>query len=193
MMTTCVINSVTYSIMNNKNLAFVDIETTGFDVEKQEIIEIGCVIVKQQDGKLGEVIEEFELKIKPERLEHADPEALSINGYNESDWLFASDLKQAMQVFSDKTKECVFVAHNAAFDWSFLEKAFATTGIENKMFYAKIDTISFAFAKLHKDPTVTRYALGALCDRFGITNDRAHTALADTRATLEVYKKLLEL
>jgi DNA polymerase-3 subunit epsilon len=179
--------------MKNKNLAFIDIETTGFDPETQEIIEIGCVIIKQNEGVPGEIVEEFELKIKPEKLENADPEALSINGYNEAEWLFASNLKQAMKVFADKTKECIFVAHNAAFDWSFIAKAFVTTGVKNKMFYAKIDTISFAFAKLHKDATVTRYNLGSLCDRFGITNDRAHTALADTHATLEVYKKLLEL
>lgn len=179
--------------MKNKNLAFVDIETTGFNPETQEIIEIGCVIVKQVDGVLGDVVEEFELKIKPEKLENADPEALSINGYNEAEWLFASDLTQAMQVFADKTKECIFVAHNVAFDWSFIAKAFATTEVENKMFYAKIDTISFALAKLHKDPNVTRYNLGSLCERFGITNDRAHTALADTRATVEVYRNLLEL
>jgi len=179
--------------MKNKNLAFIDIETTGFNVETQEIIEIGCVIVKQQDGVLGDVVEEFELKIQPTKLENADPEALSINGYNEAEWLFAMTLEQAMKTFAEKTKECIFVAHNAAFDWSFIAKAFATTNVENQMFYAKIDTISFAFAKLHKDPSVTRYSLGSLCERFGITNDRAHTALADTRATVEVYRKLLEL
>ncbi len=179
--------------MKNKNIAFIDIETTGFNVETQEIIEIGCVIVKQNDGVLGEVVEEFELKIKPERLDLADPEALSINGYNEAEWLFAMTLEQAMKVFAEKTKECIFAAHNAAFDWSFIAKAFATTQVENQMFYAKIDTISFALAKLHNNPEVTRYSLGALCDYFGITNDRAHTALADTRATVEMYRKLLEL
>ncbi|MCI5051146.1 MAG: 3'-5' exonuclease [Candidatus Pacebacteria bacterium] len=179
--------------MKNKNLAFIDIETTGFNPETQEIIEIGCVIVKQNEGIPGEVVEEFELKIKPEKLEHADPEALSINGYNEAEWLFAMSLEQAMQVFADKTKDCIFVAHNAAFDWSFIAKAFATTGVENKMFYAKIDTISFALAKLHNDPAITKYNLGFLCDHFGITNDKAHTALADTRATAELYRKLIAL
>ncbi|MCA9352481.1 3'-5' exonuclease [Patescibacteria group bacterium] len=179
--------------MKNKNLAFIDIETTGFNVEIQEIIEIGCIIVRQQDGVLGGIVEEFELKVKPEHLETADPEALSVNGYSESEWLFAMNLEQAMKILAEKTKDCIFVAHNVAFDWSFIAKAFATTGVENQMYYAKIDTISVAFAKLHRDASVTKYSLGALCDRFGITNDRAHTALADTRATVEVYRKLLEL
>jgi len=179
--------------MKNKNLAFVDIETTGFNVETQEIIEIGCVIVSQKEGVLGDIIEEFELKIKPEKLENADPEALSINGYNESQWLFAMNLEQAMKVFSEKTKDCIFVAHNVAFDWSFIAKAFAITGVENQLFYHKIDTISFALGKLYNDPTVTRYGLAALCEKFGIENNKAHTALSDTRATVSVYRKLLEL
>ncbi len=179
--------------MKNKNLAFIDIETTGFDIEKHEIIELGCVIVSQKDGVVGDIIEEFELKIQPQRLEDADPEALSINGYNESAWMFAVSLEQAMQTLSEKTKDCIMVAHNIAFDYSFIAKAFAVTSVPNQMFYAKMDTISFAYAKLHKDPTVTRYSLGALCERFGIENERAHTALADTRATVEVYRKLLEL
>lgn len=179
--------------MKNKKLAFLDIETTGFDVEKQEIIEIGVVIVNQKDGVLGDVVEEFELKIKPEKLENASAEALAINGYNEMEWMFAMTLEQAMTVFAEKTKDCVMVAHNVAFDYSFIAKAFSDTGIENQMYFAKLDTISFAFAKLHKLPDMPRLNLGSLCEYFGITNDRAHTALADTRATVEVYRKLLEL
>lgn len=179
--------------MKNKKLAFLDIETTGFDVEKQEIIEIGVIIMNQQNGVLGDMVEEFELKIKPEKLENASPEALAINGYNEMEWMFAMTLEQAMRVVSEKTKDCVMVAHNIAFDYSFLAKAFATTGVENKMFYAKIDTISFAFAKLHHLENAPRLNLGSLCEYFGINNERAHTALADTRATVEVYRKLLAL
>tara|TARA_B100001765_G_C19485720_1_gene331172 strand:+ start:340 stop:879 length:540 start_codon:yes stop_codon:yes gene_type:complete len=178
--------------MKNKKLAFIDTETTGFDPEHQEIIEVGCVIVEQNNGQLGNIVDEFELKIKPEKLENASAEALSVNGYNEAEWLFAMSLEQAMQTFAEKTKDCIFVAHNAAFDWAFIQKAFSLTGVENKLFYAKIDTISFAYAKLHNKTDVARYNLGALCERYGITNERAHTALADARATYELYGKLLE-
>ncbi len=179
--------------MKNKNLAFVDIETTGFNVEKQEIIEIALVLVEQKNGIPGKILDEFEIKVRPEKIENADAEALSLNGYNEAEWMFAVDLKQAMELFAEKTKDAIFVAHNAAFDYAFLAKAFASTGVENKMFYAKLDTISFAYAKLHKREDAPRMSLKALCDYFGIENERAHTALADTRAMFELYKKLLEL
>ena len=176
--------------MKNKNLAFIDIETTGFDIERQEIVEIGCVIVKQDNGVVGEIVDEFEIKIKPQRINEADPEALAINGYNEAAWMFALDLPQAIEHFAEKPKECIMVAHNIAFDYSFIAKAFAVTGVENKMFYAKMDTISYAYAKLGNNPVVTRYSLGALCTHYGITNENAHTALADARATYEMYCKL---
>ena len=55
--------------MKKHNLAFIDIETTGLNLLKHEIIEIGCVLTTPE----LKVIEEFELKIKPEHIENADP------------------------------------------------------------------------------------------------------------------------
>ena len=178
--------------MRNKNLAFIDVETTGFDTEKHEIIEIGCVIASQ-DGDELKIVDEFDIKIKPEKIEHADPEALQINGYNESDWLFAISKEEAIKQLAEKTADCIMVAHNIAFDYAFIAKAFSDTGIENKMFYHKLDTVSFAFAKLHRHDDVSKFSLARLCEHFGIVNERAHTALADARATFELYKRLVEM
>lgn len=181
--------------MRKHNLAFVDIETTGFDKEKHEIIELGLVLVKQlgEEGKDFEIIEEIEYKIKPEHIETADPQALKVNGYDAGQWIFASDLAEVMKAFAEKTKDSIFTAHNLTFDYSFIERAFEKTGVENKMFYPKIDTISFAYAKLHKNLKVEKFRLQKLCEYFGIENPKAHTALADARTTFEVYKKLVNI
>lgn len=179
--------------MLGKTLAFIDIETTGMNVNTHEILEIGCVLVKQNETGDYEVKEEIELKVQPQRIEDADPTALRVNGYDPAQWMFAHTLEQAMQMLADKTENAVMVAHNVGFDYSFIAKAFADTGIENKMFYANLDTISIAVAKLANNPSVTRYTLRALCEYFGIVNERAHTALADARATFEMFKKLMAL
>lgn len=179
--------------MTNKTLAFIDIETTGRDIVKHEIIEIGCLIVKPDESGNFEIKEEIEMKVQPKHIETAEPEALNVNGYNPSEWMFALTLEQAMKNLGEKTKDAVMVAHNVGFDYSFLAKAFADTEIENQMFYANLDTISIAAAKLHNNPAVKRYSLRSLCDYFGVRNERAHTALADARATFEVYKKLMAL
>ena len=175
--------------MRKHNFAFIDIETTGLNLISQEIIEIGCVLATES----LEVIEEFELKIKPEHIENADSVALRVNHYDPSDWKDAQSLKAVMKIFSEKVKDCIMVGHNVAFDAGFLEYAFNKTNIQNTMHYHKFDTVSIAWAKMHKDPKLEHFSLRELCVRFGIKNERAHSALPDARATYELYKKLMSL
>ncbi len=175
--------------MRKHNFAFIDIETTGLNLLKHEIIEIGCVLTTPDLQRM----EEFDFKIKPKHIENADPVALKINHYNEKDWEKAISLKKAMKILSEKTKECIMVGHNVAFDAGFLEHAFNKVKIANTMHYHKLDTISVAWAKLHRDPDLEHFSLRELCLRFNIENKKAHTALSDARATFELYKKLMEL
>src|SRR3989344_5395467 len=175
--------------MRKHNLAFIDIETTGLDVVNHEIIEIGCVLATSQ----LEVVEEFELKIKPERIGAADPVSLKISHYEEKLWQEAHSLKEAMNILSEKAKDAIMVGQNVSFDLSFLEHAFSKTGIKNSMHYHKLDTISIAWAKFHKDIDFEHFSLREMCLYFGIKNEGIHTGLGDARATYELYKKLMEL
>jgi DNA polymerase III epsilon subunit-like protein len=175
--------------MRRHNLAFIDIETTGLDVIDHEIIEIGCVLTTP---KL-KIIEEFELKIKPEHIEIADPISMKINHYDEKLWIKAYSLKKALIILSEKTKDAIMVGQNVAFDFGFLEHAFTKTKIKNSMHYHKLDTISIAWAKLHEDTELKHFSLRDMCLRFDIENVKAHSALSDARATYELYKKLMTL
>lgn len=175
--------------MRKHNLAFIDIECTGLDVIKHEIIEIGCVITTP---KL-KVIKKFELKIKPENIEDANPVALKIAHYDKKNWKSAYTLEKAMKIFSKKTKDCIMVGQNVSFDSGFLEYAFIKTKIKNSMHYHKLDTISIAWAKLHRKPSITRFSLREMCKYFDIENKNPHSALSDAYATYELYKKLMKL
>ncbi|OGI70828.1 hypothetical protein A3B84_01895 [Candidatus Nomurabacteria bacterium RIFCSPHIGHO2_02_FULL_35_13] len=175
--------------MRKHNLAFIDIETTGLDVIKHEIIEIGCVITTP---KL-EIIEKFELKIKPEHIENGDPVALKVIHYDSIDWENAKKLDDSMKILSKKVKDCIMIGQNVSFDSGFLEYAFAKTKIKNNMYYHKLDTISIAWAKLHRKPSITHFSLRELCKHFDIKNEHPHSALSDAYATFELYKKLMEL
>ena len=181
--------------MKIHNLAFIDTETTGTDPNKHEIIELAVIIARQVTragkGPSLEIIEECEWKIKPEHIENADEEALRVNGYNEVDWMFAVDRKKAMEEFAKKTQSCTFVSHNLVFDYAFVMKAFEETGVENKMHYGKLDTISIAFARLYDAPLADRFSLRALGELLKVENSKAHTALADTKALVSIYKKLM--
>lgn len=177
--------------MKGKKLAFIDIETTGTDPLKHEVIEIGCLLAKQLDDGTYVMLEEFEMKVKPEHIETAEQEALRINGYDEGNWMFAHTQKEALTVISQKCEGCVMVAQNVSFDYSFLAVAFSTYGVKDPFFYAKLDTIPMAYLRFRKDPEMTNFTLRTLCEKYGIKNDKAHTALADIRATFEIFKKIM--
>ncbi len=175
--------------MRKHNLAFIDIETTGLNVTLHDIVDIGCVIA---DPEMN-VIEEFSLKIKPEHLENADPVSLKISGYNPEKWSDAHTLEEAMKIFSLKVKDCIMVGQNVCFDSSFIEYALIKTKMPNPLHYHKLDTISIAWAKLHREPDLDHFSLREMCKRFGIVNEGVHTGLGDARATYELYKKLMSL
>lgn len=175
--------------MRKHNFAFIDIETTGLNMLKHEIIEIGCVLTTPG----LEVVEEFDIKIRPERLEDADPTSMKVNHYKDEDWVDAVSLKEAMRIMYVKCKDHIMVGQNVAFDSGFLEHAFSATDTANTMHYHKLDTISIAWAKFHNDSDFEHFSLREMCARFGIENKNPHTGLGDARATYELYKKLMEL
>ncbi len=181
--------------MKKHNLAFIDLETTGFDHDRQDIIELGCIVAEQvqQPGKGPslKIIAELEFKIQPKSIETADPEALRINGYNSADWLFAVTLEQALAALNEKVKDAIMVGQNVTFDWLFLQAAYKKTGIKNPMHYHKLDLIPMAFAKHYHDNNLQYFSLKNLADYYGLKNEKAHTALADIRLTFEIYKKLV--
>lgn len=175
--------------MRKHNLAFIDIETTGLNFNIHEIIEIGCVIANP-DLK---IIEEFSIKIKPENIGNADKVSLKVNGYNEELWEEALSLNEGLKVFSEKVKDCIMVAQNVSFDFSFLEANFLKTNIKNTLHYHKLDTISMAWVKFHNDDNFEHFSLREMCKYFDIKNENAHTGLSDAKATYELYKKLMSL
>ena len=175
--------------MRKHNLAFIDMEMSGLNMLEHEILEIGCVITTP---KL-KIIEEFELKIKPEHIKNADKIALKINHYKEDDWKFAYSLEEAIKIFSKKVKDCIMVGQNVAFDSAFLEMAFLKTKIKSSLHYHRLDTISIAWAKLNKEKDFEHFSLREMCKYFGIINENPHSALSDAQATYKLYKKLMSL
>jgi len=182
--------------MKKHTLAFIDLETTGLDPERQEIIEIACLTVKQDWSgpvPLFTLLNEFDVKVKPKHIETAEPEALRINHYTETDWLFAVDLEQALRELIERTADAIMVGQNVGFDWSFLQHAFKEMGVQNRMHYHRLDLIPMAFVRCCHDPKLERYNLGELARYFGVENTHAHSAMSDIRTTFEIYKKLIAL
>ncbi len=171
-------------------MVFFDTEFTGFELDK-EVIEIG--FIKVRAGDLS-VIAEGDIKIKPEHIERATPEALVINGYNEAEWARDGVSRDAgLAEFLRHTKDAVLAGHNVAADWMHLHNSLERSGLKPNFFYKSVDTFSMAWQKLRGNPAFTKFSLEELANYFGVDRGRAHRAIDDARTTLAVYKKLIEL
>ena len=192
-----------------EKVAVVDVETTGLSPKFHEVIEIGCILFEQPrvGGRINEIkiIEEWDCKLSPERIEVADPVALKINGYGESRWHESLEQKKGLEIFLKKTTELtpdpfnenksinsiVILGHNIFFDLRMLEASYERQGMDYILNKRVIDTYSFARAVFRDDASQNNFSLPALCDKFGIVNKNAHSALSDCRATLELYQRLV--
>ena len=168
-------------------IAVTDLEMTGLNPDTHEIIEVGLVLA---DHETWEIADTLDLKVKPEHPETADPSALKVNGYRAEDWQDAVPLKEALEQYASKTKGAIFCAHNIAFDWAFLDKAFRKTGVKHEMDYHQIDVPSIAWAKL-RHTGIGMIRLSALCRYFGIPEEPPqHRAINGARVAYEVLKRL---
>ena len=185
--------------MKKHTLAFVDIEATGLDPFRAEILEVGIVLAEQRTDDTGkhflEKIGEHNIQLIPEHIHTADPKALEVCKYHKRDWSLAVPQKQGLQEVAKLLQGSVLVAQNVGFDWAFLQKAGHDYGIDFDavVHYHKLDLASMAFGKLYHDEALFKFSLREMTVYFEVTNINAHTALSDARATFEVCKKLLYL
>ncbi len=171
-------------------LAITDVETTGFDAQVHEVIEIGLIVADQKTLK---VLGEWSAKVKPRHIRTAAEKALKINGYNKLDWADGLDLEEAMKIYSKKTKNAIFLAHNSFFDWSFVTEAFKSTGVEDHTDYHRLDLFSIVWSRnrLKQLKGLTKFNLSELCKYFDIEPEpMPHRALNGARKALKVLRKI---
>lgn len=170
-------------------IAITDCEMTGLDSSRHELIEIGLVLIDQPGLN---IIDTFEVKIRPEHIETADPKALQVNGYTSESWQNAVSLKEAMEQYGRKTQNAIFAAYNIAVDWSFIDLAFKKTGVSHSMDYHMIDIPSIAWAKL-RHTSIEKIRLSVLAPLLGVPPEpEVHRAINGANVAYQILKKLLE-
>lgn len=177
----------------NRPIAITDIETTGFDADQHEIIEIGLVVVDQKTLK---EIDSLNIKVRPEHLDKADPRVVTWEGwpYNEAEWQDAVSLEDALKLYAAKTENAIFCSHNITLDWSFITAGFKKTGLTHTMDYHSIDLFTLAWGKLRNTTTLDRYNLKYLAEHFGLKPEpMPHRAINGARTAYHIYKKLIRL
>ena len=94
----------------------LDVETTGLDYTRERIIEFAAV--KLEDGK---IIDTFETLINPHQ--HIRKSSQAIHGISEEDLVDAPEEEEIYPKIFEFIGDATIVAHNAIFDFSFLNRA----------------------------------------------------------------------
>ena len=172
----------------------VDLETGGFDAVNNPILELACAFVDFNDGQLV-VSAQHAWSVAPFPGSVVDPASLKITGIDlEDSTRGATPEKDVLQDFfrhvrqEIKRQNCtraILVAHNAAFDQGFLNRACERTGIKRSPFhpFSVIDTASIAAV------AYGHTVLSEACKRAGIPFDgsAAHRASYDTEQTARLF------
>ncbi len=160
-----------------------DTETTGLDPQRGDrMVEIGCIemVNRVATGRT------FHAYFNPERNMPAEAEA--VHGLSEA---FLADKPK----FAERAAELIafiedspLIAHNAGFDFGFLNAEMTICGLDIVSRDRMVDTVAIARTR-HPG---AKLSLDALCTRYGI--DRSHRtkhgALLDAELLAQVYVEL---
>lgn len=161
--------------------AVVDIETTGGNSRLHRIIEIAIVI---HDGH--QEIDRFSSLINPGT---GIPWFIqNLTGISVEMVEQAPTFEELAPKIHELLKDQVFVAHNVAFDFGFVQSALERCGLV-------FDTPRLCTVRASRKlmPDIGKYSLGRLAEQLGIQIIGRHRALGDALATAEVLSRLVAL
>ena len=160
----------------------LDTETTGLDYTREKLVEFAAVRLEN-----GKIVDEYQTLINPEQ--HIRKSSIAIHGITQDMVADAPTEAEALPKILEFIGDYPIVAHNAIFDYSFLNEAklrVMGTSLENP----RIDTQAM-FKEIA--PELESHGLEALTNRFNVELNNHHRAMADTMGLALAYPKLKKL
>jgi DNA polymerase III subunit epsilon len=165
--------------------AVVDLETTGLDPRRDEIISFASVPIDEGRIVVGGV---RTTTIRPERMPEA--QTIRIHGLREVDLADAPPLATAMELILDALCGRALVAHVAWVERGFLERALRQAGL--RLAGPVLDTEALARHVLTSSdlPEGHRLSLSEAVQRLGLPVHRPHVAEGDALTTAQLFLAL---
>ncbi len=164
--------------MTFDNLAILDVETTGATAPYDRIIEIGLIRVEK-----NKVVKRLNTLLNPEVT--ISPFIENLTGIKGSDLESAPLFSDIKNDVVEMLEGCVFVAHNARFDYSFVRQELRRIGIPysaKQLCTVKLSRLLF--------PNFSHHNLDSIIERFEIECKRRHRAFDDAWVLWEFLQKL---
>ncbi len=184
----------------NYVLYFCDSETSGLDSHLNDVIDVS--FHRSSDGS------EKTWSMKPINQNHIDAGALRVNGHKLED--LRHETKFGRDTYKDPNKIIIEIenwvaednvpaenrilcGHNIHYDKSMLEQLWIKCNSADSYPFSKrrtMDTMHLEFFLDWCNSNMAEgYSLSNLVKKYGVKNEKAHSALADMRATKEVFEK----
>lgn len=179
-----------------------DVETTGLDSRVNDVIELSIHRLTDDVQKTW--------CLKPLSPSAIDPDSLRINGHKLEDLL--GQTKEGRERYLDASKvlvevenwmmedgvttaQRVMAGQNVAFDRDYLEQLWIKCQAKDSFPFGRrtLDTMQIEFfLDLCREQMSEGYSLKVLTKKYGLKNEKAHTAAADVKVTKELLVKQIE-
>ena len=160
------------------NFVAIDVETTGLSPVYNELIEVSAI--KYENAKKKDV---FSTLIKPKNA--ISNSITNITGITNEMVKNAPLVEEVMPKLIEFIGKYPIVAHNANFDYSFLQNNSNKSFSKNKV----IDTVAISRKML---PNLPNHKLNTVSKYIGIQEDGFHRAEFDCECCAKIYIKYLE-
>lgn len=182
-----------------RDILLIDLEFSGFDTQKHEILQIAAVLLDKKTLKEKKVFSSY---VRPTKWRHRDHESMAVNKISFKTIKDAPPLKEAIRefnrVFGHNLIQAAYVGFN---DKRFLIDAYKKSGIKYQFDYHYFDLWGLFYAylaarnKLTSKKDFAGFGLESLIKMFKIkiNGNQLHDALVDCRVEAEVLRKIMEL
>ncbi|HDZ55363.1 MAG TPA: 3'-5' exonuclease [Pseudomonas xinjiangensis] len=178
------VHSLDDTALNAARLVVVDVETTGLNVRRDNILSIGAVVIEGGAVDLGS---QFERMLY--RPNHKVTETVLIHGIAPGAVKQGMPAPDALLDFMEFAGECVFMAFHAPFDRRMLTRGLRQD-LGHTLRHRFIDIADLA-PMLCPEAKVGRGGLDEWQDYFNLSNSERHNAAADALVTAEIALILL--
>jgi DNA polymerase III epsilon subunit-like protein len=176
-----------------------DTETSGLNPVKNDIIELSLYRLSDDTQKTW--------NIKPINFDEIEPAALRVNGHKLEDlkgitkfgrdtYLEANsvivDIENWLAEDDSPASVRCLIGHNVSFDKGMMEQLWSKCNALDSFPFGRrfMDTMVMELMFDYcKEDFAEGYSLNNLSKKYSIKNDKAHSAAADTKCTVEIFRK----
>ncbi|WP_290624497.1 exonuclease domain-containing protein [Archaeoglobus sp. UBA230] len=164
------------------NFISIDLETTGLNQKKDEILAIGAVPILGTRIMAGE---SYYTLVRPSKFRI---DTIRIHGLNPKELENAPNFSEIAEEVFRLIKGRIIVGYAVEIDYNFLKRAFKIEGYKLKNQTLDVIDLERAVCYILGERPISEMTLDNLAEKYGIKTPYRHNALADAFITAQIFQ-----